>query len=72
MSLIFKKEHGYPVDLEIKAESEADSKWYYVSIIINDKEQLQLAFDTKYPIETRKAWANGFFAGYTFSEKKRG
>lgn len=55
------KENGYPCDLELKAEQ--DGKWYYVSVFINGVEKPSLAYDTRYPIETRKAFAKGFFAG---------
>ena len=69
MSIRFLKENGFPVDLELKADNEGE--WTYVSIIIDGKEQLQHAFHTKFPIETRKAWVKGFFAGITYAENKR-
>lgn len=64
----YKKEHGYPVNLEIKTER--DWEWVDVSIFINGEEQIFEAFDTKCPIETRKAWARGFFAGYEYAKKE--
>lgn len=68
--IIFKREHGYPVDLKLSIRAE-EYGWYSVMVKIDGKDCPDLGWPTKDPEETRKRFAKGFFAGYTYAENKR-
>jgi len=69
MSIIYKKEHGYPCDLNIKAEV-GENGYYMITILIDGFIQPELSFNTK-SFPDRKLFAKGFFAGIDYAEKKR-
>ena len=70
MSIIYKKENGYPCDLDLSARAEAYG-WYHVMVKIDGKDYPALNWPTKELEETRKRFAKGFFAGWNYAEKKR-
>jgi len=68
MSIIYKKENGYPCDLELSVLAESGCRPLIV-VKIDGHEKLN--FETDEPSSARRAFAKGFFAGITYAERKR-
>ena len=72
MSIIFKREHGYPVDLELRAiEKLREEDHYLVKVFIDGEWREDLGFYTPEPHADRRIFSMAFFAGYTYAENKR-
>jgi len=70
MSIQYKKENGYPCDLELGVTAIPGSR-PIITVKIDGKDRNDLWFNTDEPSSARRAFAKGVFAGIDYAEKKR-
>jgi len=68
MSVRYLKDYGYPCDLELSVSAEP-GKRPIICVEINGIDE-GIDFATDEPSSARRAFANGFFAGINFMEKR--
>ena len=68
MAIIYKKEHGYPCDLDLGVTAIPGSR-PIITVKIDGKDRNDLWFNTDEPSSARRAFAKGFFAGFSEGRK---
>lgn len=67
MSLIYRKQDGHPIDLELAVEGTDDKTLFKIIVEVDGVEVLE--WGSRDPFSERRALAKGFMAGYEYAKK---